>query len=167
MNLCGKTLIKQDRFIQNLEENLCNRIQTIRVTVAQLLISKTGFYRCLQFRVTLLNCLLWQSRPAKSRHRSVQLHEWMSIDLFCEPFSRSGSFVRKHGDLRGERKVGEATHAVFFSRSSPYFFIIILFLYFFLFRDISFFFFFIVVPKTLYFCFALQWWISNYFIVRI
>ena len=29
---------------------------------------------------------------------------------------RSGSFVRKHGDLRGEHEIGEATHADFFAQ---------------------------------------------------
>ena len=44
-----------------------------------------------------------------------------SIDLYRETFSRPSSFVRKQGDLRGEREIGEATHADFFALLTLFF----------------------------------------------
>ena len=45
----------------------------------------------------------------------------MNIDLYWEPFSISGYVVRKHGDLRGERKIGETMHADFLAQFTLYF----------------------------------------------
>lgn len=41
------------------------------------------------------------------------LHTDESVDLYCEAFSRQGSFIGKQGNLLGEREIGEATHADF------------------------------------------------------
>ena len=83
------------------------------------------------------------------------LHTDESVDLYCEPFSRQGSFVGKQGDLLEEREIGEATHADF-SSSSPYFSV-----YFALFSLVSLFFMkgnfvHFVVPTTLKRGFALS-----------
>ena len=55
-------------------------------------------------------------------------------------FSIPGSLVEKQGDLRGEREIGEATHADFFL--AAHLSIIIFLVYFVLFKPVSFFFFF-------------------------
>ena len=64
--------------------------KTISVTVTYLLISKT----CSSESQS------WQSRRSDS--------------VAWRAFSIPGSFVGKQGDLRGEREIGEATHADFF-----------------------------------------------------
>ena len=73
-----------------------------------------------------LNCLPWQSCQSPGRVCSVT---WRA-------FSLPGSFVGKQGDSRGEREIGEATHADFF-RAVYLFFLV----YFVLFSPVSFFFF--------------------------
>ena len=99
-----------------------------------------------------LNCLPWQSCQSPGRVCSVT---WRA-------FSIPGSFVEKQGDSRGEREIGEATHADFF-RAVRRFFLV----YFALFSAVSFFlsFFFSKIkscPNNFIYVFSLRWWISNY-----
>ena len=79
-------------------------------------------------------------------------------------FSIPGSLVGKQGDLRGEREIGEATHADFFR--AVRLFIIIFLVYFVLFSPVSFFFFSKIksCPSNFIYVFFLRCWISNYYL---
>ena len=96
-----------------------------------------------------LNCLPWQSCQSPGRVCSVT---WRALSI-------PGSFVEKQGDSRGEREIGEATHADFFRAVRRFFwFILPCFLQF-----LSFFFSKIKsCPNNFIYVFSLRWWISNY-----
>ena len=65
--------------------------------------------------------------------------------------------MRKHGDLRGEHQIGEATHAVFFEQFTLYLFNFVFSSFLLLlFKGTSFFVVVVVVPTILYPCFALR-----------
>ena len=115
-----------------------------------------------------LKKLCWNYCDAKPQFDWTVMAELTRVQADCasvtwRAFSIPGSLVGKQGELRGEREIGEATHADFFL--AVHLFIIIFLVYFVLFSPVSFFLFFSKIkscPSNFIYVFFLRWWISNY-----
>ena len=115
-----------------------------------------------------LKKLCWNYCDAKPQFDWTVMAELTRVQAECasvtwRAFSIPGSLVGKQGELRGEREIGEATHADFFL--AVHLVIIIFLVYFVLFSPVSFFFFFSKIkscPSNFIYVFFLRWWISNY-----
>ena len=135
---------KRTQFAQEIRKDPKMKKKTISVTVTYLLISKTASS---ESRSEL------SSMAKLTRVQAESSVTWRAISI-------PGSFVGKQGDSRGEREIGEATHADFFRAVHLFFglFCLVFSRFFLFFSKIT------KLSQKLYLRVFSRWRISNYYL---